>query len=188
MEEANKCKDVHKKAPQLAGLLQAVDSRSGQNCWTVIWQYWSASKAKIRDTWRRTLTSTVSWEWGISANFHHSVSDSKNQQQHLPFRISCQTDSYFICFYGDGCANALIWGTGLSTRTASFVIQGDFFGTRPKKMRISQRIFFRFWLHTLLHEKHVDSRADAGNVCHHCPGRAELDVSCLRKWPARRPH
>ena len=42
--------------------------------------------------------------------------------------------------------------------------------------------------HPLLHEKHVDTRGDAGNVRHHCPGRAERDASCLRKWPARRPH
>ena len=41
------------------------------------------------------------------------------------------------------------------------IIQCDSFGTRPKKMRISQRLFTRFWtciwLHTLLHEKHVDT-------------------------------
>jgi hypothetical protein len=24
--------------------------------------------------------------------------------------------------------------------------------------------------------------------CHYCPGRAERDVSCLRKWPARYSH
>jgi hypothetical protein len=28
----------------------------------------------------------------------------------------------------------------------SSVIQGDSFGTRPKKMRISQRLFIRFWI------------------------------------------
>ena len=40
----------------------------------------------------------------------------------------------------------------------------------------------------LAYEKHVDTTGDAGNVRHHCPGRAERDASCLRKWPARRPH
>ena len=40
-------------------------------------------------------------------------------------------------------------------------IQCDSFGTRHKKMRISQRLFIRFWAciydYTLLHEKHVDT-------------------------------
>jgi hypothetical protein len=33
-----------------------------------------------------------------------------------------------------------------------------------------------------------DTTGDAGNVRHHCPGRAERDASCLRKCPARHPH
>ena len=33
------------------------------------------------------------------------------------------------------------------------------------------------WLHTLLHEKHVDTRGDAGNVRHHCPGRTEIRLT-----------
>jgi hypothetical protein len=33
-----------------------------------------------------------------------------------------------------------------------------------------------------------DTRAEAGNVRQHCPGRAERDASCLRKWPARYSH
>jgi hypothetical protein len=33
-----------------------------------------------------------------------------------------------------------------------------------------------------------DTRGDAGNVRHHCPGRDERDASCLRKWPARYSH
>jgi len=63
----------------------------------------------------------MSWKRSKSANFHQSVSDSKNQEQHLPFRISEQTDSYFIYSYGDGCANARIWGLRLSTGSACFV-------------------------------------------------------------------
>ena len=30
------------------------------------------------------------------------------------------------------------------TKVIAFLIQGDSFGTRPKKMRISQRLFIRF--------------------------------------------
>ena len=38
-------------------------------------------------------------------------------------------------------------------------VQCDSFGTRPKKMRISERLFIRLHIciHTLLHEKHVDT-------------------------------
>ena len=32
-----------------------------------------------------------------------------------------------------------------SNTTHNFIIQCDSFGTRPKKMRISQRLFIRFW-------------------------------------------
>jgi len=67
-------------------------------------------EAKCRVTWCRTFNRVMSWKRGKSANFHQSVSDSKNQEQHLPFRIREQTDSYFIYFYGDGCANARMWG------------------------------------------------------------------------------
>ena len=63
----------------------------------------------------------MKWERGNSENFHQSVSDSKNQEQHLPFKIREQTDSYFMYFYGDGCANARIRGLRLSTGSACFV-------------------------------------------------------------------
>jgi hypothetical protein len=70
------------------------------------------------------------------------------------------------------------WLAVIIIRCIYIYIQCDSFGIRPKKMRISQSLFIKFWtcipvqciwLHSLLHEKHVDTRADAGNVYHHCP-------------------
>ena len=40
------------------------------------------------------------------------------------------------------------------------------------------------WLHYLASWEHVDTRGDAGNVRHHCSGRAERDASCLPLWGA----
>jgi len=84
------------------------------------------------------------------------------------------------------------WGVESIVWGISPYIQSDSFGTRPKKMRISQRLFIRFWTciydYTPCSMRSMSILGDAGNVLHHCPGRAECDASCLRKWPARRPH
>ena len=74
-----------------------------------------------------------------------------------------------------------------------FFIQGDSFGTRPKKMRISQRLFVRFWTciydYILCFMKSMSILEEMLEMFA-TTVQAELNAkaSCLRKWPARHPH